>query len=421
MKTSKRVVIVGGGVIGLCTAYFCARAGHAVTVVERSAPPRGGCSFGNAGLIVPSHFVPLAAPGMVALGLRWLWNPESPFFVQPRLNLGLLSWGYRFWRASTPERVRCATPVLRDLHLESRALYEELQSLPVGEFGLTRRGLLMLCQTPHGLEEEGAAAAQAEALGIPVQVLDARGAANLDPEVTMQVTGAVYYPGDCHLEPGRFMAALEAEAGRLGVQFLWGTGGISGPRTANGRVVALRLADGSEVEADECVIAGGSWSEALARGFDLRIPMQAGKGYSLTLPHPRQMPSRSSILTEARVAVTPMGGAVRFGGTMEIGGLDERINRARIRGIVRAATTYFPEFLPGDFEDLTPWCGLRPCSPDGLPYLGRTARWPNVVIATGHAMIGMSLAPVTGRIVSSLITGAPPGHDLSLLNPDRYA
>src|SRR5262245_43162175 len=151
---SKHILIVGGGVIGLCTAFYCRRRGHQVTILDRAAPEEQGCSFGNAGMICPSHFVPLAAPGMVALGLKWMWNPKSPFYIKPRLNAELLSWGYRFWRAANRAHVERAAPLLRDLNLASRAAFEELAGLAGGDFGLTQRGLLMLCKTTHGFEEE---------------------------------------------------------------------------------------------------------------------------------------------------------------------------------------------------------------------------------------------------------------------------
>ena len=264
-------------------------------------------------------------------------------------------------------------------------------------------------------------AAQAVALGIPAEVLDARQAAALDPGITMQVAGAVFFPKDCHLSPGRFMAQLEGQATQMGVTFLWNAE-VSGARlTGDRRVAAVSVAGREEVCGDEFVLAGGSWSTGLAKELGLAIPLQAGKGYSLTLAKPRQLPHLCSILTEARVAVTPMGEALRIGGTMEISGLNEAINPARVRGIVRSVPTYFPELREEDFSGIPPWRGLRPCSPDGLPYLGRTARYDNLVIATGHAMMGVSLGPVTGRLVAEWVSGEPPALELGLLDPDRFA
>lgn len=415
---ARHVLILGGGVIGLSAAYHCARRGFRVTVIERHPQARDGCSFGNAGMVCPSHFVPLAAPGMVALGLRWMWNPKSPFYVRPRLDLGLLSWGFRFWRSATQRHVDRAAPLLRDLSLASRSGFEELARLPGPDFGLVKKGLLMLCHSPHALEEEAAFAARARALGIPAEVLDPRQTEILEPGVRMAIAGAVHFPQDCHLLPDRFMAALEHHARLAGATFLWETE-VHGWRLERGRVAAVRTSRG-DMEADDFVLCAGSWSPTLIRDLGLRLPIQAGKGYSLTVPRPRQQPGLCAILTEARVAVTPMGGALRFGGTMEIAGLDETINPLRIEGIVQAATRYYPEFRKEDFEGIPPWRGLRPVSPDGLPYLGRLRRHPNVMAATGHAMLGLSLAPVTGRIIAQLAAGEAPEFDLRLLEPERH-
>ena len=419
MAMSKSVLIIGAGAIGLSCALHCARKGHRVTVLERNGAQRDGCSFGNAGMIVPSHFVPLAAPGMVKLGLKMMWNPESPFYIKPRLDGELFDWALKFWRAANAEHVRRSAPLLRDLSFASRALFEEFAAQTQDEIGLTTRGLLMLCQTQHALDDEAKFAAQANALGVPAEVLDAAQVAKLDPGVTTSVAGAVYFPKDAHFTPERYVAALQSQAEKLGVNFRWNAE-VTGLEMTGGKIVSAR-ASAEEFLADEIILCGGSWSPLLARELGLKIPIQAGKGYSLTLPQPRELPQLCSIFTEARLAITPMGTALRFGGTMEISGLNEDINPARVQGIIKSVPRYFPKFAPEDFAGIRPWRGLRPCSPDGLPYLGRTAKFSNLIIATGHAMMGMSLSPVTGQIVSEIVSGEKPRFDLGLLAPDRYA
>ena len=416
---SKNILIIGAGAIGLSTALHCARKGHRVTVVERNPARRDGCSYGNAGMVVPSHFVPLAAPGMVKLGLKWMWNPESPFYIKPRLNGELFDWGIKFWQAANAGHVRRSAPLLRDLSFASRVLFEELAAETQNDIGLVTRGLLMLCQTQHGLDDEAKFAKQALELGVPAEVLDRRQAAQIDPGVTMDVAGAVYFPKDAHLTPERYLATLERLTSLLGVQFRWQTE-VTGLTVRNGKITAVQTA-GGPLEADEVILCGGSWSPLLARELGLKIPIQAGKGYSLTLTQPRQLPRLCSIFTEARMAVTPMGESLRFGGTMEVAGLNEDINPVRVQGIIKAVPKYFPKFRVEDFAGVQPWRGLRPCSPDGMPYLGRTQRLDNLIVATGHAMMGVSLSPVTGRIVSEIVSGEKPAFDLSLLSPDRYA
>lgn len=416
---SKNILIIGAGAIGLSCALQCARKGHRVTVLERNGAQRDGCSFGNAGMIVPSHFVPLAAPGMVALGLKWMWNPESPFYIKPRLDGELFDWAFKFWRASNAEHVRRSAPLLRDLNFASRRWFEEFAAETQNEIGLVTRGLLMLCKTQHSLDEEAKFAAHANQLGVPVEVLNPHQLAKLDPGVTMDVAGAIYFPKDAHFSPARYLATLQAQAEKLGVKFEWGAE-VKNIVFRENKIATVKTARG-EFSADEFVLCGGSWSPLLARELGLKIPIQAGKGYSLTLTQPRELPQLCSIFTEARMAITPMGTSLRFGGTMEIAGLNEDINPVRVQGIIKAVPKYFPKFAPEDFAGIQPWRGLRPCSPDGLPYLGRTQKFSNLILATGHAMMGMSLSPITGQLVSEIISGEKPSFDLSLLAPDRFA
>lgn len=249
---SKSILIIGGGVIGLSTAYYCARRGHRVTLIDRNPEQRDGCSFGNAGMVVPSHFVPLAAPGAVSTALKWMLDPGSPLYIKPRLDWDLITWGLRFMRASTAKHVERSAPLIRDLSFASRACFEELEDAwsaggrrgneadaidraaspsphvggsasGAGGFGLVKKGLVMLCKTQQSLDHEGAFAKQSNDLGVPAEVLDAKALAKLDPDVTMDVAGGVYFPKDCHLSPNRFMAALQRQSETLGVDFVWGT------------------------------------------------------------------------------------------------------------------------------------------------------------------------------------------------------
>ena len=414
--TSERVVIVGGGVIGVCSAYYALKRGFSVTVIQREDAGGDLCSLGNSGMIVPSHFIPLAAPGMISQSLRWLLNPESPFFIRPRLNPDLLRWGWLFYRNSTERHVVASRGLLRDLHLESRRLFCELAAHE--DFGLVRHGMLMLCKTAQGLHEEAQVAATAREIGLHAEVIDAAACAKLDPGVTMDVAGAVHFAQDCHLDPARFMASMQRKLLELGGVIECGVT-LDTIETRNGRVIAL-TGNGRRFEGDQFVIAGGAWSADLLASIGLRLPLQAGKGYSLTMPSPPEMPRLCSILTEAKVAVTPMGGRLRFGGTMEVGGLDLSIKPRRVHGIVKSVNAYFPEFSEGLFSNIKPWAGLRPLSPDGIPYLGKTAGLPNMIAACGHAMMGLSLGPVSGRLVADLLAGDAPFRPIDAMSPDRF-
>ena len=403
--------------IGLFAAWYCAARGWRVTVVERNGEVRDGCSFGNTGMVVPSHFVPLAAPGMVGLALRWMWNPASPFYVKPRPSWDLLDWGLKFWGAANEAHVRRAGKLLRDLALASGECYAELVSRQ-DDFGFATRGLLALCKSEHTWEEEARTAELARELGLRAEVLDAKQTAAREPGIRMDVAGSVYFPQDSNLAPDQLMASMERRLAAAGAQFAWNTE-VTGWRIEGGRIRAAVTAAG-ELEADEFLLCAGSWSPHVARQLDLKLPLQPGKGYSLTLQSPRKSPQLCALLTEARVAVSPMNGTLRFGGTMELAGLNEDINPIRVRGIAEAAQRYYPELTAEDFAGIRPWRGLRPCSPDGLPYLGRPEGFANLIVATGHAMLGITLGPVTGQLAAEILSGERPALDISLLSPDRY-
>jgi len=415
----KRIIIIGGGVIGLCTAWYCRQKGHQVVVLERGSPQRDCCSLGNAGLIVPSHIIPLAAPGMVSMGFRMMWNPESPFYIKPRIDADLFEWGHQFIRACTPEHVKRSAPLLRDLNFAGKKLFEEFAALPGMDFGLVKKGCLNLCKTEDRLHEESELAAHARRLGMSAEVLTAPETRKLDPDVDMDILGSVYFPEDAHLSPNRFMAQLTDLLVEAGVEIRWESEVTSWSRQGD-RILAARTNNG-DVAGDEFVLAGGSWSPGLAKALGLRLPMQAGKGYSLTVEKPKQLPQLSYIFTEARLAVTPMCGALRFGGTMEIAGLNLDINPARVRGIARSAGRYFPAFPPETFNGVPPWAGLRPVTPDGLPYVGRTKTLSNLSVGTGHAMMGLSLGPITGQLLAETLADETPSIGQAMLDPDRYS
>jgi D-amino-acid dehydrogenase len=415
---SRHIVVVGSGVVGLWCADALLQRGHRVTIVERGGPDRDNCSLGNAGYVSPSHVIPLAAPGMVAKALGWMLDPESPFYVRPRLDPSLLSWGWWFWRAGTPARANAAGPTLRDLANQSREIYVAMAEETGNEFELVTAGLLNLVRTPAGMRGEEHAAACARALGIPAEMLDARGVAALEPDVAFDVVGGAYYPTDAHMTPARMMATLERRVASAGAAFAWNAE-IHGWRTEGSDVRAARTATG-EIAGDEFVLAAGSWTPRLAAPLGVSLPMQPGKGYSLTLPPPHPRLRRSVILHEARVALTPMGEALRVGGTMELTGYDLSINPPRLRGIAKSLRRYIPEVGEDAFDGVTPWCGLRPCTPDGLPYVGRVERYGNLSVASGHAMMGISMAPATGRLLAQLLDGEPPCTDPTLVRPERY-
>lgn len=412
----KEVLIVGGGVVGLSAAHYLASAGYRVRVIERDDSLSQSCSEGNAGMIVPSHFIPLAAPGVITQGLKWMFNPRSPFFLRPRLSPTLARWIWLFAKHSTKKHVENTQELLRDLSLESRRLHVELSEQE--NFPLVQKGLLMLCQSEAGLEEEAEVAEQAHQLGLEAEVCDHIRLKELEPNAEITAKGGVWWPQDCHLSPGHFIKALRQSIRSHGGEFL--TGEVVKLNSSGDQIKSVATKSGKTFKADIVVLAGGIDTTDLGRQIGLKLPMQGGKGYSVTLPDPQANPLLCSLLKEGRVAVTSMGDTLRVAGTMEICGKDTSISKARLQGVIESFCNFYPQYQPSDFENLEPWVGLRPCSPDGLPYLGRAPKLDNLIIATGHSMMGLSLAPVTGKLVSDLVSNKEPTINISPLSPERF-
>ncbi|QTN30847.1 FAD-dependent oxidoreductase [Akkermansiaceae bacterium] len=413
---AENVVVVGGGVIGLASAYYLAKSGRKVTVLERDPSLLSGCSAGNAGMVVPSHFIPLAAPGVIGQGLRWMLDPKSPFFLRPRIDLDLARWVWTFFRHANARHVAESEELLRDLSLESRRLHQELSKAE--GFDLTERGLLMLCQGEKGLEDESEVIAAAHRLGLEAEIFGKEKLREFEPETEVNAIGGVWWKQDCHLSPVDFANALIRGILRDGGTFVEGEA-VDFIREGKD-VTGVKTAAGEEITGGRIVLAGGIATIKLARRLGLRMPMQGGKGYSFTLPKPRKSLRLCSLLKEGRVAVTPMGEKLLVAGTMEICGSDTSISRLRLEGIIDHFCRFYPDFRKEDFDGIEPWVGLRPCSPDGLPYLGYIPGQPRVIAATGHAMMGLSLAPSTGWLVEKLVSGEPGPIPLTQLDPARF-
>ncbi len=409
--------IIGSGIIGLSSAYYLQKSGHQVTLIDQS-DLTDGCSFGNAGMIVPSHLIPLAAPGMITKGIRWMFNSSSPFYVKPQLNLDLLKWGYSFYRSSTKSHVEKSGVALKEISLLSKAMYQQLSKELTFDFGFHERGLLMLYKTKETEHEESETAAFANDHGIEARILSAEEVQQLEPHVKVDVRGGVYFPGDAHITPQNLVSGLVKYLEEKGVTFQINTE-VTGFEFEKEKIKTIQTSQGN-FSFDEIILATGSWSGAVAKKLNLNLPMQAGKGYSFTLPDIEKNISIPSIFLEARVAVTPMGNSLRFGGTMEITGVDHSINMKRVKGIVDSIPNYYPDMKVEMPTVEKVWHGLRPCSPDGLPYIGRSKKYKNLILATGHSMLGISLGPGTGKLVAEIINEKKISMDLAMLDPGRY-
>jgi D-amino-acid dehydrogenase len=407
------VVVVGGGAIGACCTLELARRGASVTLLERGPELAWGCSTGNAGLICPSHDEPLANPAALRDGLRWMWKPDSPFYLRPRASV--LPWLARFAAASRPERARGAAPLVRELASASLALHAELAAEGL-ETGLERRGSLNVYESPAAFAAAKRAAAEAERNGLRPEVLDGAAARELEPALAVTPAGAVYYPGDAHCNPLDFVHAVGAAAAEAGATIRTRVEAI-GLRRRDGRVESVATT-GGDIVAGEVVVAAGAWTPLLARELGLFVPVEGGKGYHVDLEPGEGDPRLPVWFQESRVIATPLAGRVRLAGTLELAGLDLSVDRRRVEAILRAGRRGVQGLATRRVLEV--WRGLRPCTPDGLPIVGRPAAYGNLVLATGHAMMGLTLAPVTGRLVAEIVTGAEPSHDLLRLRPDRF-
>lgn len=413
-----KAVIVGAGIIGLSAAYYLQKAGFGVTVLDQQVGA-DNCSYGNAGMIVPSHFLPLPAPGIVRQGLKWLLNRSSPLSIRPSLDPALLRWGFRFIRFANEQHAERSAPYLRDLHLFSKKLYLEWAREPGFDFGMQQKGILVYYRTEKGAEEEGRIATRAVALGLQAETLSKADIDRLEPDLQPDVRGAIHYHCDAHLMPGKLMEQLTRRLEQCGVQIQRGRQ-VTALELSGGRVSSL-TAGGQSYAADVVVLAAGHALNRLGKMAAMNLPLAAGKGYSITR-HDNTLPIRiPALLSEARVAVTPFTHAVRYGGTLELGAPTPTVNMLRVKGIVASLNAFFPRWqMPLPSREQV-WHGFRPCTPDGLPYLGRSSQLQNLIIAGGHAMMGMSLGAASGRIVADLACGDRSPVDIRIFDPSRFS
>jgi D-amino-acid dehydrogenase len=403
------VVVVGGGAIGVCVASELARRGAAVTLLERGPRLASGCSAGNAGLICPSHATPLATPAALRQGVGWMLRRDSPFRLRPRLDAA--PWLVRFVASCRAGRAADGTRAIRELSVASLDLHARLAEQGLAT-GFERRGTLGVYETEAGLE---AGTREARQAGLPVRVLSPDDARELEPALGDGIVGAVYYPREGHCDPAAFVDAVGAQAADAGAEIRTGVE-VRSLRRHDGRV-ALGTSEGV-LSPETIVLAAGAWTTLLARHVRVFLPLEGGKGYHVDLEAAGGDPSVPVFAQEARAVATPLAGRLRLSGTLELAGLDLGIDHSRVAAMRRALARVLRGQAGRRVVDV--WAGLRPCTPDGLPVIGYAAGLDGLVLATGHAMKGLALAPITGRLVAQLVAGEDPDHDLAPFRPDRF-
>lgn len=414
-----KIAIIGGGISGLCSAYYLSKSGHSVEIFE-SKTLAMQCSYGNAGLIVPSHFETLANPGILKKGIKWMLNPNSPFFLKPRFDMDLLKWIIRFNLFCTNKHVNENKYFLRDINLYSHSLYQELYDNDDFDFELKHTGLLMLCKEEKTLRDEESLVIEAKELGLVASILNKNEIKQIEPNASFNCIGASYFKNDSKIQPYDFMIAMKKYLEKNGVK-IYENCEISDVTCESGKIKSIISKESNVYTADEFVLTAGVLSFDFAKKFELNLSMQAGKGFSFKVDKTEAMNfSTPLILAEEKVAVSPYDEYVRFGGTMMLAGNDDSINDRRVNNIKKAANSYINNLNLQDSQINDVWAGLRPCSPDGLPYIGKSKKYKNLTIATAHAMMGISLAPATGKIVNNLINNEKNDLDISKMDIHRF-
>ena len=435
-----QALIIGGGIIGLSTAYYLQEDGWEVTVLEKG-DLSDNCSFGNMGYLSPSHFVPLAAPGMLEQGFFWMFDKKSPFYVRPQLSWSLLDWGLKFARASTAAHVQRSVRPLADILLLSKKLFQDWSTGGELDFGLTQRGCILYYQTEKKEKEELENVRMAEELGLEVEVLGREQLHTIEPDMKPNVRGGVLYKDDAHLYPNALMQQLPALLEKRGVKIIR-QAEVRGFERRNGKITAVLYRNNSNPGAppdkldtahSTVVLAAGSWSPQVAKMAGEYLPLMPGKGYSMTIEKPHKKLNYPCILSEAKVALTPWPNRLRIGSTMEIGPINQEILLPRVQGILEAVPHFFPGYNDDPaFQQLADlqylkthlkervWFGFRPLSADGMPYIGFARKNKNLIIATGHAMLGLSLGAGTGKLVAEIAGGKQASIAMETFDPKRY-
>lgn len=408
------VVILGGGAVGLACALALLRAGRGVTVLERGRIG-SGASHGNCGTLTPS-LLPLNAPGTVTKGLKWLLRPDAPLRITPTPGPALIRWLLAFARQCNAQDYHRTARIKGELVLRSRALMEQWIADEALACEFSAGGHLTVYRDPRAFAESASETRLWDMLGVAYETLDGDACRVREPALLDSVIGGYFHPGDAHLRPDRYAAELARvvrEAGGVIHEHCE----VHGLRAATARIDAVDSTAGL-LAADQVVMALGAWSPLLARQLDLKLPIQPGKGYSITYDRPQRAPQLPLILKERSVCVTSWASGYRLGSTMEFSGYDDSLNRRRLDALRRGAAEYLhqPEGTVVEEE----WSGWRPMTSDDLPIIGRTARYPNLTLATGHGMLGVTLSPITGQLVAELLCGRTPSLDLQPFSPARF-
>jgi D-amino-acid dehydrogenase len=408
-------IVVGAGVVGVCAAYYLAKRGHKVTLVDRE-PIKTGASTGNAGIIALGH-PPLPRPGLVWKTIKWMLNKGSPLYVPPRIDFGLMKWMWDFRKACTADHFHHCMRILAEWGWATGRCWDQLIEDERIECEYRTAGWLDVFRTKEGMEHGLHEAELLRQYDYEVNILSGDELRRRESCFRPEIVGAAHYTDSRFVSPNTFMTQLANCVQNMGVEFI-SNGEVRRLLVRDGRFSAIELADGRTLHADAIVLAAGVWTSQLAHTIGINVPMQAGKGYHVNLTAPDPCPSIACVLNETYVAVNPMNGGLRLAGTVELSGINHQIIQRRVDMLSEGARNYLHGIEKTQI--LSSWCGLRPCTADGLPVIGWAPNVGGVFIACGHAKYGLAYGPITGRVASECILDGKPSLDLSAMRVDRF-
>lgn len=415
MKADSDVLVVGGGAVGICTAYYLAQQGIKVTVVEQGEVA-SGCSEANAGLIVPSYCVPLANPAAVTFGLKGMLKPGSPFYFKPRFDRALFRWLLQFEKACKWQKMRQGIQALHELNYASLELFDQIIRSESLACGYRKDGWLKIYRTDKQFRKSIEEASLLNSYGIKSRILSVHEALEMEPVLNPEIKGGIFFPEDGHLDPVKFVVGLAECLQDIGVNIHVKTKVISF-ETSDGCVTAVRTSHG-DYQPKKVILTAGAWSTEILKKLDKLLLIQPAKGYSISVKRPISCPRLPLYLSEVKVAITPFEDVLRFAGTLHLVGMDFSVNKRQVHSVIHAVEDCIGQLKNLDIIKIS--AGLRPCSPDGLPIIDYLPDYKNLIVATGHCMLGITLAPITGKLISQLVCEQSPDLSLSPFRISRF-
>ena len=416
MTKDGSVVIIGAGIIGLACAHYLAADGRRVTVFDKGTVA-DGCSYGNCGQITPSHVLPLNSPGAIKSGVLSLFDSKAPFRIKPQLKPSFVNWMLQFARCCTHDKMVEAAKSLKSILDSSFREFELLLDGRAIDCDWDRCGTLYVYRSQKGFESFGKTNdLLTREFDVSARQISGNDLSSFEPALKKGLAGGYYYEQDALVHPSRFAKAWARKLQSDGVEFVENCE-VTSLEKKGARITSVVTSKGV-YEADDIVLAAGAFSRSLAREFECAIPVLPGKGYSITVARPSVCPEVSMIVPEHNVAITPFADGLRFGSMMEFVGFDGEIPEFRTRQLKECGKAYLRMGTPESHEE--EWFGWRPMTWDSLPIIGRAPKLANALIATGHCMMGLMLAPATGKLVAEILGERPTHIPDAPFSPARF-